>query len=69
VLYYLRKHNLHTITNSEAHEYNTRRKDYLLVQKCNTVTCKKGIKVYNKLPPELRKLKGEKKFKKNLKMF
>jgi hypothetical protein len=28
-----------------------------------------GIKLYNKLPPELRKLKGEKDFKQNLKMF
>jgi hypothetical protein len=47
-----------------VHEYDTRRKDDLHVQKCNTSICRKGvinmgIKLYNNLPLELRKVKGE----------
>jgi hypothetical protein len=63
---------IHTDVN--LHEYNTRRKDDLHVKKFNIVTCKNdvinmGIKLYNKLSLELRKLKAEKEFKQNLKIF
>jgi hypothetical protein len=46
VLYFLRKHNLHIMKNLGLHEYNTRRKDDLHVQKCNTLTCKKGLLIW-----------------------
>jgi hypothetical protein len=44
------------------------------VQSYNTLTCEKGvvnmaIKLQNKLPMELRKVKGERKFKHRLKRY
>jgi hypothetical protein len=52
--------------NSDLYEYDTRRKENLHVQSYNTLTCEKGvvnmaIKLHNKLPMEIRKVKGGKK--------
>jgi hypothetical protein len=54
--------------NSDLYEYDTRRKENLHVQSYNTLTSEKGvinkaIKLHNKLPMEIRKMKGERKFK------
>jgi hypothetical protein len=54
--------------------YYTRRKEDLHALSCNTLTFKKsvinmGIKAYNILPLEIRKSKGFKDFKHNLKLF
>jgi hypothetical protein len=53
--------------NSDLYEYDTRRKDDLHVQKCITLMCRNGIinmgiNLYNKLPLELRKVKGGREF-------
>jgi hypothetical protein len=65
VLSYSMKHNIYTMKNSDLYEYDTRRKENLHMQNYNTLTCEKGvvnlaIKLHNKLPMELRKVKGEK---------
>jgi hypothetical protein len=66
VLSYFKKHNICTMKNSDLYKYDTRRKD-LHVQSYNTLTCEKGainmdIKLHNRLPLELRKVKGERTF-------
>jgi hypothetical protein len=73
-LCYFRKYNLYLTRNSDLYKYNTRRKDDLRVQNYNTSTFKKnvinmGIKLYNRLPLELRKIEGFKEFKHKLKLF
>jgi hypothetical protein len=60
--------------NSDLCEYDTRRKGNLHVQSYNTLTREKGvvnmaIKLHNKLPMELRNVKGERKFKHGLKRY
>jgi hypothetical protein len=74
VLCYFKKHDIYTTKNSDLYEYDTRRKDDLHVQKCNTLMCRKGvinmgIKLYNNLQLELRKVKGERKFQHKLKRY
>jgi hypothetical protein len=72
VLSYSKKLNIYTTKNSDLYEYETRRKENLHLQSYNTLTCEKevvnmAIKLHNKLPMELRKVKGERKFKHRLK--
>jgi hypothetical protein len=60
--------------NSDIYECDTRRKENLHVQSYNTLTCEKGVvnmalKLHNKLPMELRKVKGERRFKHRLKRY
>jgi hypothetical protein len=60
------KHNL------EIHGYNTRRKQDLHIQQCNTALYQKsvinmGIKLYNKLPIQIKQLDTYKSFKKEVK--
>jgi hypothetical protein len=67
VLSYFEKHNIYT-TKNDLYEYDTRRKENLHVKSYHTLTCEKGvvnmaIKLHNNLPMELRKEKGERKFK------
>jgi hypothetical protein len=74
VFSYSKKHNIYTTKNSDLYEYDTRRKENLHVQSCNTLTCEKGVvnmavKLHNKLPMEIRKVKGERKFKYRLKRY
>jgi hypothetical protein len=74
VFCYFRKYNLYATRNSDLHDYNTRRKDDYHVPNCNISTFKKsvmnmGIKTYNSLPLELRKVKEFKDFKHKLKLF
>jgi hypothetical protein len=74
VLCYFQKYNLYTTRNSDPYEHNTRRKEDLHVLSCNKLTFKKsvinmGIKAYNRLPLEIRKSKGFKDLKHNLKLF
>jgi hypothetical protein len=74
VLCFCQKYKLYSTRNSDLYEYNTRRRDDLHVPNCNTSTFKKsvinmGIKLYNRLPLELRKSDGFKDFKHKLKLF
>jgi hypothetical protein len=74
VLSYSEKHNIYTTKNSDLYEYDTRRKENLHVQSCNTLTSEKGvvnmaIKLHNKLPMELRREKRERKIKHSLKRY
>jgi hypothetical protein len=74
VLSYFKKHNTYTTNNSDLYEYDTRRKEDLHVQSYNTLACEKGvinmaIKLHNRLPLELRKLKGKKEFQHRLKIY
>jgi hypothetical protein len=71
VLCYFEKHNIYTTKSSDLYEYDTRKKDDLHVQKCNTLICRKGvmnmgIKLYNNLLLELIKVKGEREFQHKL---
>jgi hypothetical protein len=43
VLSYSKKHNTYTTKNSDLYEYDTRRKENLHMQSCNTVICEKGV--------------------------
>ncbi|PNF34312.1 hypothetical protein B7P43_G15814 [Cryptotermes secundus] len=74
VLCYFKRYNIYTTRNTDLYEYNTRRKDDLHVQQCNTSVFKKsvinvGIKLYNILPLEVKKSKGCNEFKHKLKLF
>jgi hypothetical protein len=75
VLCYFWKYNLYSTRNSDLYEYNTRRrKNGFHVQNCNTSTFNKsitntGIKLYNILPLELRKLVEFNDIKHKFKLF
>jgi hypothetical protein len=63
-----------TAKNSDLYKYDTRRKENLHAQSYNTrtLTCEKGVvnmamKLHNKLPMEIKKVKGEIKFRHRLK--
>jgi hypothetical protein len=60
--------------NSEIHRYNTRKKYDLHTGHCSTVLYQKsvtntGIKLYNKLPKQLKQIDDYKDFKKQVKNF
>ena len=60
--------------NSAIHGHNTRRKQVLHIQQCNTALYQKsvinmGIKLYNKLPIQIKQLDTFKSFKKEVKTF
>ena len=60
--------------NSEVHVHNTRRKQDLHTQQCNTLTYPKsvinmGIKLFNKLLMQIKQLDKYKSFKKEVKTF
>jgi hypothetical protein len=60
--------------NSEIHDHNTRKKHDLHTRHCNTVLYQKSvislsIKLFNKLPMQIKQLDNYKSFKKELKTF
>ena len=62
------KHNL------EIHEHNTRKRHDLHIQHCNTVLYQRsvinmGIKLFNKLPIQIKQLDNLKSFKTEVKTF
>jgi hypothetical protein len=74
MLCFLKKYKGDMKHNSEIHGHNTRRKQDLHVQQCNTTLYQKsvlnmGIKLYNKLPIEIKQLDTYKSFKKEVKTF
>lgn len=73
-LCFLKKHNQNLKFRSEIHEYNTRSRNDLYQQYCNTCNYQKsvlniGTKLFNKLPLQIKQLDDSNKFKKELKNF
>jgi hypothetical protein len=74
VLCYIKKYRSGISDNSVIHEHNTRRRTDLHVQSCRTSLFQKsvmntGIKLFNHLPPELKRLEDFKQFRKKLKLL
>jgi len=74
ILCFLKKYKWNLKHNSEIHGHNTRRKQDLHTQQCNTVMYQKrvinmGIKLFNKLPMQIKQLDKYKNFKKEVKTF
>lgn len=72
VLRYFKKYNIYITKNSDIHKYDTRKKEDLHLQSYNTLTYEKGvinmaIKLYNRLPLKLRKVKSDSEFLRRLK--
>jgi len=68
------KHNSEIHGHKEIHGHNTRRKQDLHIQQCNTALYQKnlinmGIKLYNKLPIQIKQLETFESFKKEVKTF
>ena len=74
MLCFLKKYKWNLKHNSEIHGHNTRRKQDLHTQQWNTVMYQKsvinmGIKLFNKLPMQIKQLDKYKNFKKEVKAF
>jgi hypothetical protein len=55
--------------NSQKYEHNTRGKNKLYIQACNTALFQKNSRLYNKLPERIRILENYRCFKKEVKLL
>ena len=74
ILCFLKKHQGNIKQNFEIHGHNTSKKYDLHIRHCSTVLYQKsvrntGIKLYNKLPKQLKQIDDYKDFKKQVKNF
>jgi len=74
ILCFLKTYKWNLKHNSEIHVHNSRRKQDLHIQQCNTVMYQKSvinmcIKLFNKLPMQIKQVHKYKSFKKEVKTF
>jgi hypothetical protein len=74
MLKFLKKYQGNVKQNLEIHDHNTKKEHDLHTQHCNTVFYQKsvvnmGIKLFNKLPIQIKQLDNYKSFKKEVKTF
>jgi hypothetical protein len=74
ILYFIKKNKIYTTQYSDIHKYNTKGKQDLYVQLCNTAHFQKsvinmGIKIHNNLPIRLKRIENFKVFKNKLKSY